>query len=161
MLLFCSSLSYAFPCAVSIVMPPFKQCLLTASLFICLIIVGQLCFSYREETFVPINNNFEDEFRPALPPQTLSRPAQTSSKPASHTFNDIAGHDTSFAVYNPYPDYNSRSWRRRWRGTHVPCKGPRGVDVNGNYNDMLVAHSIERSDSLSKPYQVLLRRFEI
>ena len=43
-------------------------------------------------------------------------------------------------LYDPYPDYNSKDWRKKWHGAHFPCKGPRGVDVNGNPDDMLGAY---------------------
>lgn len=46
-------------------------------------------------------------------------------------------------IYNPYPEYNSPAWRKKWKGTHAACKGPRGVDVNEHEDDMLVAHRLE------------------
>lgn len=47
-------------------------------------------------------------------------------------------------IYDPYPEYNSRAWRENWRGEHEPCLGPRGVDVNGNADDTLVVHRLQR-----------------
>lgn len=29
--------------------------------------------------------------------------------------------------YNPYPDYNSAAWKRKWRGSYQPCVGPDGA----------------------------------
>ena len=48
-------------------------------------------------------------------------------------------HDLTSQIYRPYPDYNSKLWRRKWKGTHATCQGPRGVDVNNNEDDMLKA----------------------
>lgn len=29
--------------------------------------------------------------------------------------------------YNPYPDYNSAAWKRKWRGSYQSCVGPDGA----------------------------------
>lgn len=47
-----------------------------------------------------------------------------------------------FELYDPYPDYNSKAWKKKWHGTHFSCKGPRGVDVNGNADDTLGAYKL-------------------
>ncbi|KAJ5730081.1 uncharacterized protein N7483_004589 [Penicillium malachiteum] len=34
------------------------------------------------------------------------------------------------SIYDPYPSYNSRSWRRKYHGHFEPCLGPRGRDLD-------------------------------
>ncbi|KAH9826130.1 Protein of unknown function (DUF3405) [Teratosphaeria destructans] len=41
--------------------------------------------------------------------------------------------------YLPYPDYNSPEWREDWKGTYVPCKGPRGRTLDNSDEDMVKA----------------------
>lgn len=48
----------------------------------------------------------------------------------------------AFELYDPYPDYNSKEWKKRWHGAHFSCKGPRGVDVNGNADDTMGAYKL-------------------
>ena len=43
-------------------------------------------------------------------------------------------------IYNPYPEYNTPHWSKEWKGSHVSCMGPRGVVVNGEADDMLMAY---------------------
>ncbi|KAL8902772.1 MAG: hypothetical protein Q9207_004400 [Kuettlingeria erythrocarpa] len=50
--------------------------------------------------------------------------------------------DLSVEIYDPYPKYNSEAWRKEWHGAHFACKGPRGIDVNGNPDDMLGAYKL-------------------
>lgn len=50
--------------------------------------------------------------------------------------------------FDPYPEYNSPRWKKKWKGTHVACVGPRNVDVNNNADDMIVAHPIPSSSQL-------------
>lgn len=50
--------------------------------------------------------------------------------------------DLSFEIYDPYPKYNSKAWTKEWRGAHFACEGPRGIDVNGNPDDMLGAYKL-------------------
>ncbi|KAI4167769.1 MAG: hypothetical protein LQ343_006964 [Gyalolechia ehrenbergii] len=47
-----------------------------------------------------------------------------------------------FELYDPYPDYNSEAWTKKWQGAHFGCEGPRGVDVNGNEDDTLGAYKL-------------------
>ena len=44
-------------------------------------------------------------------------------------------------IYDPYPKYNTAKWSKEWKGSHAPCMGPRGVPVNGEADDMLIAYS--------------------
>ena len=53
--------------------------------------------------------------------------------------------------YDPYPEYNSRKWRKKWKGTHAPCLGPRGVDVNVNPDDMVKAHRLKTKGGIHAP----------
>lgn len=48
----------------------------------------------------------------------------------------------AFELYDPYPNYNSKAWKKRWHGAHFSCKGPRGVDVNGNADDTMGAYKL-------------------
>ena len=57
-------------------------------------------------------------------------------------------------IYDPYPEYNSRAWRKKWRGEHEPCLGPRGVDVNDNAGDLLVVHRYQKRGELDTRYQI-------
>ena len=34
------------------------------------------------------------------------------------------------SIYDPYPAYNSRKWRKKYHGTFRPCLGPRGRDLD-------------------------------
>ncbi|GAB7360555.1 hypothetical protein MBLNU230_g0440t1 [Neophaeotheca triangularis] len=42
--------------------------------------------------------------------------------------------------YSPYPDYNSASWRKHWKGEHVSCRGPRRKLLNESDEDMVLAY---------------------
>ena len=53
--------------------------------------------------------------------------------------------------YDPYPEYNSRKWMKKWKGTHAPCLGPRGVDVNVNPDDMVKAHRLKTKGGIHAP----------
>ncbi|KAI4165567.1 MAG: hypothetical protein LQ342_000980 [Letrouitia transgressa] len=53
--------------------------------------------------------------------------------------------------FDPYPEYNSPRWKKKWKGTHVACVGPRNVDVNNNADDMIVAHPIPSSTPAPAP----------
>ncbi|KAL8714313.1 MAG: hypothetical protein Q9220_001644 [cf. Caloplaca sp. 1 TL-2023] len=57
----------------------------------------------------------------------------------------------SLEIYDPYPDYNSQAWRTKWHGSHSSCEGPRGVDLNGNKDDMLGAYKLPNHDSTPAP----------
>ena len=58
-------------------------------------------------------------------------------------------------TYSPYPEYNSRSWRRKWQGKHHACTGPLGEEVNTHPRHQLEAY---RLDEPSKPPSGKLRR---
>ena len=70
--------------------------------------------------------------------------------PSFPAFKTSADHLSS-RLYNPYPDYNSQRWRQRWKGSHTPCLGPRGVDVNGNPADMLKGYKQEAAHGSPEP----------
>lgn len=38
-------------------------------------------------------------------------------------------------AYEPFPDYNSVEWGKRWKGEYVACEGPRGVPLNISADD--------------------------
>src|ERR1700712_2569392 len=40
-----------------------------------------------------------------------------------------ASHPTPF-IFDPYPEYNSRRWRKQFQGNFRPCLGPRGRCLN-------------------------------
>ncbi|KAL8670170.1 MAG: hypothetical protein Q9224_007692, partial [Gallowayella concinna] len=60
--------------------------------------------------------------------------------------------DLPFEVYDPYPDYNSKAWKAQWYGSHSACEGPRGVNVNGNPDDMLGAYKLPSHVTLPVPF---------
>lgn len=52
-----------------------------------------------------------------------------SEQPVPLRFGEVdADPDSGSRVdpHNPYPDYNSSSWRMTWRGLYRPCIGPDG-----------------------------------
>ncbi|KAJ5092491.1 hypothetical protein NUU61_007361, partial [Penicillium alfredii] len=34
------------------------------------------------------------------------------------------------AIFDPYPEYNSKEWSKQWQGTFRPCTGPRGKTLD-------------------------------
>ncbi|KAL4998393.1 hypothetical protein BDV10DRAFT_201272 [Aspergillus recurvatus] len=45
------------------------------------------------------------------------------------------------AIYDPYPDYNSQAWSKRWKGTFKACEGPRGRRLSRqDPGDMVLAY---------------------
>lgn len=56
-----------------------------------------------------------------------------------------------FEIYDPYPNYNSKASNEESHGTHFACEGPRGVDVNGNADDMLGAYRLPSDASNPQP----------
>ncbi|KAH0388130.1 hypothetical protein KCU92_g1026, partial [Aureobasidium melanogenum] len=42
-------------------------------------------------------------------------------------------------VYNPYPDYNSTAYKKRWAGEYASCKGPRGQTLDKSPEDLVKA----------------------
>ncbi|CAG8376846.1 unnamed protein product [Penicillium salamii] len=51
----------------------------------------------------------------------------TSTLTSSTSAN--ASHPIPF-IYDPYPAYNGRAWRRKFHGSFKPCLGPRGRDLS-------------------------------
>lgn len=118
----------------------FKTYGATIFLILSLLYTSRHLFYYqnnsRRPAFVSPNNNFEHEYY-------LDTSRVSEQTAPSVNFIDLEKQDLPFAPYNPYPDYDTREWKRRWRGAHKACMGPRGVNVNGNPDDMLVATSVE------------------
>ncbi|KAJ5179264.1 hypothetical protein N7492_002474 [Penicillium capsulatum] len=45
------------------------------------------------------------------------------------------------AIYDPYPDYNSKGWQETWTGLFRACEGPDGVDLDrSNPLDMMMVY---------------------
>jgi hypothetical protein len=44
-------------------------------------------------------------------------------------------------IYNPYPDYTSKEWKKEWKGNYKSCVGPRGVELDSSVDDMVTAYS--------------------
>ncbi|KAE8153148.1 hypothetical protein BDV25DRAFT_127477 [Aspergillus avenaceus] len=42
-------------------------------------------------------------------------------------------------IYDPYPAYNSREWRKQWKGNFQPCTGPRGTDLDRTSRDDMIS----------------------
>jgi hypothetical protein len=42
--------------------------------------------------------------------------------------------------YRPYPKYNSRAWKKKWKGKYVACNGPRGVLLDKSTDDIIQVH---------------------
>ncbi|KAL4736493.1 hypothetical protein BDV11DRAFT_207556 [Aspergillus similis] len=56
-------------------------------------------------------------------------------------WNDSLPSPLTPAIYDPYPDYNSREWSDRWNGTFRACEGPQGRSLGrGNVEDMVLAY---------------------
>ena len=84
---------------------------------------------------------------------STSEPA-TFESPPSTDFLDLAYQQRLPASHlDPYPIYNSRQWRSRWRGIHRPCQGPRGSHVNGNKDDMLLGRKTTLSGKFASTRQ--------
>ena len=105
-----------------------------------LIYTSRHLFEYQHNSSLPPfaipNNNLEHEYY-------LDKSGPSEQTAPSVNFINLEKLDLPFAPYNPYPDYNTREWKKQWRGAHKACMGPRGVNVNGNTDDMLVATSVE------------------
>ena len=82
----------------------------------------------------PSVSHYSDEYR------HNSSHDEPAAPPPSFDFIDLSKLDTaslSNAHYNPYVESNGI-----WRSSRKPCVGPRGVDVNGNPDDMLLAYAV-------------------
>ncbi|KAJ5183661.1 hypothetical protein N7492_001277 [Penicillium capsulatum] len=54
---------------------------------------------------------------------------------------DPSGDHPSPSIYDPYPAYNSRKWRKRHQGRFQPCLGPRGRDLDRTrVEDMMLVY---------------------
>ncbi|KAL4895304.1 hypothetical protein BDV59DRAFT_211635 [Aspergillus ambiguus] len=42
-------------------------------------------------------------------------------------------------VYDPYPAYNSKEWKRKWKGHFYPCRGPRGTYLDRTIPEDMVS----------------------
>ncbi|KAL8673177.1 MAG: hypothetical protein Q9168_002406 [Polycauliona sp. 1 TL-2023] len=59
--------------------------------------------------------------------------------------------DLPFAFYDPSSEGSRQDLEAEWHGAHVSCEGPRGVDVNGNQDDMLGAYKLSVHVTLPNP----------
>ena len=50
-----------------------------------------------------------------------------------------SSNDLERQSYDPYPDYNGRMWRKKWKGSYALCRGPRGEEVS-SYDRLLTAY---------------------
>lgn len=80
-----------------------------------------------------------DTFRPAFLHQP--KPQTPSVKYIVLESND----NFALATYDPYPNHNGLNQSFAIRGALRPCIGPRGEDVNGNADDMLLARFVGSS----------------
>ncbi|KAK4996247.1 hypothetical protein LTR66_004104 [Elasticomyces elasticus] len=48
--------------------------------------------------------------------------------------------DSKPAPYLPYPEYNTKRWKKTWEGEYAPCKGARGKYLNDSIEDMVLAY---------------------
>ncbi|KAG8532968.1 uncharacterized protein KY384_001750 [Bacidia gigantensis] len=53
-------------------------------------------------------------------------------------------------TYDPYPRYNSRPWRRKWRGSFATCQGPTGENL-GMEARTLTAFAIDEDHPIPQP----------
>lgn len=114
----------------------FKTC--SIAIFLIALLSWRLFYlqhNFRRPAFAPPHNDSEHEYY-------LDRSGPSKQTAPSVNFIDLDKQDLSFVPYDPYPHYNTRQWKNRWQGSHKACKGPRGVNVNGNPDDMLVARSV-------------------
>ena len=92
------------------------------------------------QAFAPSGSHYHDKYchnssyTPAAPPPSFDFPDLNS-----------LNRPLPFAHYDPYiKDESPR------HGSRKPCLGPRGVDMNDNPDDMLIAHSVN-SEGLVLP----------
>ncbi|KAI4246837.1 MAG: hypothetical protein LQ352_006302 [Teloschistes flavicans] len=83
--------------------------------------------------------------------QNIESPSSEFDFPRPSTNFQESAVNLPFELYDPYPDYNSKAWKKKWHGTHFSCKGPRGVDVNGNADDTLGAYKLPADASTPAP----------
>ena len=87
--------------------------------------------------FLPNQHNAGKDTRPVVEWPVARRPPSVE-------YIDIATNATlSRGPYNVYPNYNGQAWSQRWHGSQQPCLGPRGVNVNGNSDDMIEAWDVD------------------
>lgn len=58
-------------------------------------------------------------------------------------------------IYDPYPDYQSSTYRSTYSGIHVPCFGARGIRLNESSDDMVWAYD-GRPTGLSRYHLLIL-----
>ncbi|KAL9602518.1 MAG: hypothetical protein Q9219_001813 [cf. Caloplaca sp. 3 TL-2023] len=91
--------------------------------------------SQHDSTHQALSTAFNDS-----DPDPVDKGDHESPKPSADFKTSALG--LPFKLYDPYPTYNSVSWKQKWHGAHVGCEGPRGIDVNGNADDMLGAYEL-------------------
>ncbi|KAK3080822.1 hypothetical protein LTS18_012819 [Coniosporium uncinatum] len=52
----------------------------------------------------------------------------------------FGNHWANYAPYLPYPAYNTKQWKREWRGKHYSCVGPSGKPLNQSWEDLVFAY---------------------
>lgn len=84
------------------------------------------------QAFAPSASHYHDKYHHN---SSYNPPAP----PPSFDFTDLnsLNRPLPFAHYDPYMKDESPR-----RGSRKPCRGPRGVDMNDNPDDMLIAHSL-------------------
>ncbi|KAF2646929.1 hypothetical protein P280DRAFT_21741 [Massarina eburnea CBS 473.64] len=50
-----------------------------------------------------------------------------------HKLNQTIAQDP--VPYKPFPDYNAKPWKAKWRGEYVACEGPRNMNLNVSTDD--------------------------
>ena len=84
--------------------------------------------------FTSSTSHYNDEYR-------HNSSHEPTALPPSFDFIDLGRlnrSSLSYAHYNPFFESNDF-----WYGSRKPCVGPRGVDVNGNPDDMLLAYAVK------------------
>lgn len=87
------------------------------------------------QAFKPSLSHYSDEYRHN---SSHDEPAAPSPSFNFIDLNKLNTASISYAHYNPYVESNSI-----WRNSRKPCIGPRGVNVNGNPDDMLLANAVK------------------
>lgn len=55
------------------------------------------------------------------------------------------------SIYDPYPAYNSRNWKKEFHGKFRPCEGPRGHDLDRNSADDMIQVYMGQQDGFPAP----------
>lgn len=94
------------------------------------------------QAFTPSVSHYNDGYR-------HNSSHEPADPPPSFNFTDLSkvNRDSlSYAHYDPFVDSKSL-----WHASRKPCVGPRGVDINGNPDDMLLAYAVKSPVSIPEP----------